>query len=94
MKKVNKKVRIGHSHGIHIRIAQEIVKASQQFTSEITLLKPFQPDEPINAGAILDLMTAGIGFNEEVEIICIGEDADKAIKTIEYILISNFDKNG
>lgn len=95
MKKLNRKVKIGHTHGIHIRVAQKIVEASERFKSEISLVKTEEPDmPPINAKAILDLMTAGVGFNEEVEIIVHGEDAEKALEVIEYILISNFDKDG
>lgn len=92
MKRIKKKVNIGHSHGIHIRVAQEIIKAGQNFISEILLAKSSTPDNPVNAKSILDLMTGGFEHGEEVELICDGEDAEKAVEVLEYILSSNFDK--
>ena len=94
MKKMKKKVKIGHNHGIHIRVASEIVKASQNFASEINIFKLNDPHTPINAKAFLDLTTAGLGYGEEVTLSCEGEDAEKAIELVEYIISSNFDKDG
>lgn len=94
MKKMRKKVKIGHNHGIHIRVASEIVKASQSFVSEINIFKLNDPQTPINAKALLDLMTSGLSYGEEVTLNCEGEDADKAIEILEIIITSNFDKDG
>lgn len=94
MKKMKKKVKIGHNHGIHIRVASEIVKASQNFACDINLYKNNDLTTPINAKALLDLMTAGLGYGEEVHISCEGEDAEKAMEMLEFILSSNFDKDG
>lgn len=93
MKTIKKKVTVGHSHGIHIRVAQEIVKAGQNFMCEIYIAKESMPENKINAKSMLDLMTGGFEHNETVELSCEGEDAEKAIEVLEYILKSNFDKN-
>lgn len=92
MKTIRKNTVIGHSHGIHIRVAKEIVQASQRFACEICIYKTSDPENPINAKAILDLMTAGIESGQEVELVCSGEDAEKAVEVIEFILSSNFDR--
>ena len=91
MNKLKKIVKIGHSHGIHIRVATEIVKASQQFVSDVRLYQSVNPDVGVNAKAILDLMTAGIECGEEVAVICEGADAEKAMEVMVYVLSSNFD---
>ena len=93
MKSIRKKVDIGHSNGIHIRVAQEVVKAGQNFKSEIYLIKLENPDNLINAKSILDLMTGGFEYKEKVELLCEGDDAEKAIEALTFILTSNFDKS-
>jgi phosphotransferase system HPr (HPr) family protein len=94
MKRIKKNVKIGHTNGIHIRVAQEIVKAGQNFVSEIYIVKISTPENPVNAKSILDLMTGGFEHGEEVELVCEGDDAEKAIEVMEYVVTSNFDKSG
>lgn len=93
MKSIKKKIVIGHTNGIHFRVASEIVKASQRFACESFLHKKNAlEEEKISTKAILDLITAGMESGQEVEIECLGEDAEKAIEVLEYILVSDFDK--
>ncbi len=88
---ITKTTKIGHEHGVHIRVATEIVKASQQFSCDIHVYRANNKDLLINAKAILDLMTAGLEKGEEVSIFCNGEDATKAAEVMEYVFSANFD---
>jgi phosphocarrier protein len=70
---------IGHALGLHLRVASQFVRLSQQFQSEIRV---FCNGRAANGKSVLDLITLGAGCGACLEIEINGPDADDAIATL------------
>ncbi len=79
------RVIIENETGIHARPATEISKIAMKYPCDVFLLVN---EKKINAKSPLMIMAAGIKTKTEVEILCDGEDEDKAIEELK-----NFIKN-
>lgn len=79
------RVIIENETGIHARPATEISKIAMKYLCDVFLLVN---EKKINAKSPLMIMAAGIKTKTEVEILCDGEDEDKAIEELK-----NFIKN-
>lgn len=80
-----KKIRICSKNGIHARPASLIIKEAQGFESEIYLIKN---GTQINCKSIMNILSMGIGFGDDIEISAIGSDAEQA----ELSVLSVFEK--
>lgn len=77
---IKEKVRVVSKSGLHARPADTLIKLSSQFQSKIEILHG--EDKIINAKSILDVLTAGINYGTEIELVCEGEDEQAASKAI------------
>lgn len=74
------RVIIENETGIHARPATEISKIAMKYPCDVFLLVN---EKKINAKSPLMIMAAGIKTKTEVEILCDGEDEDKAIEELK-----------
>ena len=84
---ISKKVILKNETGMHARPASELAKIASSFKSNIKLIVN---EKEFNAKSVLNIMSAGIKQNTEIEIKCDGEDAIEAIKRIEELFENNF----
>ena len=65
--------------GLHARPATEIAKSANKYTSTVEL---DVIGNKFNAKSVLNIMSAGIKNNTEIQIICNGEDEEEALDGI------------
>ena len=77
---VKESVIIENETGLHARPATEISKIAMKYKCEVWL--SFD-EKKINAKSPLMLMAAGIKSKTKLEILCDGEDEEKAVKELK-----------
>lgn len=70
---------IKNAEGLHARPATEIAKSANKYTSTVEL---DVIGNKFNAKSVLNIMSAGIKNNTEIQIICNGEDEEEALDGI------------
>lgn len=78
-----KTIKITNKTGVHARPASLLIKAAQAFDSEIYLIKNGTES---NCKSIMNLLSMGICFNDEISIRAIGADSEKAEEAILKVL--------
>ena len=71
---------IENETGLHARPATEIAKIAMKYKCDVNLVVN---GKTINAKSPLMIMSAGIKSKTEVEILCDGEDEEKAIEELK-----------
>lgn len=80
---LKKKVVIENETGLHARPATEISKIAMKYPCNINFLVN---GKMINAKSPLMIMAAGIKSKTELEILCDGEDEEKALEELKLAL--------
>lgn len=80
---VKESVVIENETGLHARPATEISKIAMKYKCNINLIVN---GKTINAKSPLMIMSAGIKSKTELDILCDGEDEEKAIEELKYFL--------
>ena len=86
---VNGKVKVITKNGIHLRLASELVKAANRFSSEITIAKDSQE---VNAKSILGVAGLGAEMGSELFIKAEGEDENEALDYLVGLVESDFNR--
>lgn len=76
---ISKKVTIKNPTGLHLRPAGVLCDTAIQFKSEILIRKG---TATVNAKSLLGVLGARIFSGDEVEIMCTGEDEEKALAAV------------
>lgn len=74
-------------HGLHARPSSLLTKEASKYTSDIKLIKE---GKEFNAKSIMNLMTAGLKFNDEVTIEVSGADEAEAIAKVKELFDTGF----
>lgn len=80
---VKERIVIENETGLHARPATEISKISMKYPCNVNLIVN---GKTINAKSPLMIMAAGIKSKTEIEIVCDGEDEEKALEELKYFL--------
>ena len=73
---VSQKVKVNNLIGLHLRPAGILCKEAMQFKSHITFR---YRNNVANAKSVLSVLGACIKSGDEIEMICEGEDEEKAL---------------
>lgn len=84
---VSKNVIIKDSTGLHLRPAGRLCKLSGTFKCKVTIKKN---NNEANAKSVLSVLGACVKQNDEIEIICDGEDEETALEQIVYMLENEY----
>ena len=84
---LKEKVFINNETGLHARPATEIAKIAMKYKCNVNLIVN---EKSINAKSPLMIMSAGIKTKTELEIMCAGEDEEKAMQEIKGVFDNNF----
>ncbi len=76
---VRQKVVIQNPTGLHLRPVGVLCKTAMQYKARITFT--FQ-DTIANAKSVLSVLAAGVKCGDEIELICEGEDEEKALEAL------------
>ena len=80
---VSKKVTIKNPTGLHLRPAGILCKEAMNFKSLITFL---YRRNTANAKSVLSVLGACIKCGDEIELVCEGEDEEKALAYLVQII--------
>ena len=83
---VSQKVRIKNPTGLHLRPAGVLCKNASEYSSVITF--KYGGENIANAKSVLSVLGACIKSGDEIELICEGEDEEKALKDIIALIES------
>ena len=79
---VKESIIIKNETGLHARPATEISKIAMKYKCDVNLV---MNGKIINAKSPLMIMSAGIKSKTELEIVCDGEDEDKAMEELKIV---------
>ncbi len=78
-----KDLKVSNPHGLHLRVAAQIVQKSRDYKSRIIVCKGYTRAQ---VTSILDLLLLGAEKGTELRIIAEGEDEKQAIHDISEVL--------
>ncbi|MEI7998695.1 MAG: HPr family phosphocarrier protein [Candidatus Omnitrophota bacterium] len=78
-----KEVEIKAPHGLHLRVAAQIVRQTKNSQAKIVFYKD---GKKANAASILELLVLAAPENSVVKITAVGKDEHKAIQEVSEIL--------
>ena len=85
---VSGKVVIKNPTGLHLRPAGLFCKTAMQFKSKITVHKKTRHEQvTATAKSVLSVLGACIKSGDEIEIVCEGEDEDKALEMMTGLVL-------
>ena len=80
---VKDKVTIKNLKGLHMRPAGVFCTEALKFKASVTVRKE---NTSVNGKSILGVLSAGVKENDEIEILCEGEDEIEALETLTRIV--------
>lgn len=84
---ITKKMKIKNRLGLHARAAAQLVKAANQFASEVHVEKD---GENVNAKSIMGILMLAAVCGSEITVQIEGPDADVAMIAIEELVDDGF----
>ena len=87
---IEREITVTNKLGIHARPASLIVKAAQQFSSTITIIKD---DVTADAKSIMNVMMLVAAKDTKILLKADGPDEQKAFDTIAEMFARNFDED-
>ncbi|MCL2197640.1 MAG: HPr family phosphocarrier protein [Defluviitaleaceae bacterium] len=85
-----KRVTVINKTGLHARPAAAFVTEASKFDSDITIekLSDTEKSDPVNAKAIIKLLSLLISKGDEIEITATGDDENAAVDTLVELIES------
>ena len=83
------RLRVSNTLGLHARAAAQLVRLSNRYRSDITIVR-LDTDLKANAKSILSVLNLAAAVGVDLEIAADGEDEAEAIKAITDLFTSNF----
>jgi len=72
--------------GLHARPAAQFVQTAARFQSQITVRSLTRQSAPVNAKAILSVLTLGAEQGHEIEVTAEGTDASEALEALRHLI--------
>jgi phosphocarrier protein HPr len=86
---ISKKITILNKLGLHARAAAKLVSLSNNFKSEIILVKD---NKNADARSIMKLLMLSASKGSVVEVTIKGKDQEEAMRSIEELFLNGFDE--
>lgn len=83
---VSQKVKIKNPTGLHLRPAGVLCKSAIEYSSVVTF--KYGGENIANAKSVLSVLGACIKSGDEIELICEGEDEEKALQEMVALIDS------
>ncbi len=81
---LTKTLTIKDPHGLHLRVAAEVVKASQGHQAEVAF---YANGKKASASSILELLLLGVAGRSSVTVVAHGVDEHGAMQKMEIALV-------
>jgi phosphocarrier protein HPr len=82
--KIRKDLKVSSKQGLHARPASIFVETANRFISKVTVSKG---DIIVDGKSILNILTLGVEYKDEIILEAEGEDAQEAIDSLERIIL-------
>ena len=80
---VSKKIVVDIPAGLHLRPVSILCNRSIDFNSSIMIKKN---EKSVNAKSVLGILSAGVKYGDEIELICEGSDEEEALETLAMMI--------
>ncbi len=80
---VSKKIVVDIPAGLHLRPVSILCNRSIDFNSSIMIKKN---EKSVNAKSVLGILSAGVKYGDEIELICEGSDEEEALETLSMMI--------
>jgi phosphocarrier protein HPr len=80
---VKRIVRVANPHGLHMRVCSAVARAAGDYPATVTVQNG---DRVADAASILDLMSLGAGFGEEIIVSATGPRSHEVIELLVELL--------
>ncbi|MDF2513509.1 MAG: Phosphotransferase System HPr (HPr) Family [Herbinix sp.] len=80
---VSKKIVIDIPAGLHLRPVSILCNRSIDYNSSIMIKKN---EKSVNAKSVLGILSAGVKYGDEIELICDGSDEQEALETLSVMI--------
>lgn len=80
---VSKKIVVDIPAGLHLRPVSILCNRSIDFNSSIMITKN---EKSVNAKSVLGILSAGVKYGDEIELICEGSDEEEALETLSTMI--------
>jgi phosphocarrier protein HPr len=87
---VKKNVVIVNRRGLHARAAAKFCKLAVQFSSDIIVSRN---DTNVPGRSLMGLLTLGASQGKDIDIVCTGNDAEKALDALSDLVERGFDED-
>lgn len=84
------KLTLVNKDGLHARPAALFVQTAARFQSAVTVRNLANNTGPVNAKAILAVLTLGAEHGHEIEVAASGIDEDEALEALRALVASGF----
>lgn len=81
---IKETITISNPTGLHTRPAKRLVSEAKKFNSEITFI---YKEKEASAKSLLKIMKLGLSQNNQLELVCNGDDEEQAFAKIKDFLI-------
>ena len=81
---VSKKIVIDIPAGLHLRPVSILCNRSIDYNSSIMIKKN---EKSVNAKSVLGILSAGVKYGDEIELICDGSDEQEALETLLVMIM-------
>lgn len=89
-KSCSSKLKIINRQGLHARPAMEFVEAASKFLADVRVRSDA---EDADGKSVMELMMLAATAGTEIEVTCIGEDADAALKHLALLVNRGFNED-
>ncbi len=88
-KTCSSKMKITNRQGLHARPAMDFVQAASTFVADVRVRSD---DDEADGKSVMELMMLAATQGTEIEVICVGEDAQAALKHLASLVKRGFDE--
>ena len=82
-------MKIINRQGLHARPAMDFVQAASGFNADVRVRSD---DEDADGKSVMELMMLAATQGTEIEVICVGEDAEAALNHLASLVSRGFDE--
>ena len=86
---VKKKITIYNNSGLHLRPAGQLCQKALEYPCRITMV---MGEKTFNLKSVISVLSAQITCSREVELVCEGENEERALEEIAQFLSEDLDE--
>lgn len=86
---VKKEITIANASGLHLRPAGQLCQKALEYPCKVHMV---MGSKTFNLKSVLSVLSAQISNSQEIELVCDGEEEERALEEIAEFLAGNLDE--